>query len=130
MKRAYPVARLMDVARLFESRSDAALRDMFRVVGASHLPERWRRGVELLAAQVQLGRDFEERALRAARKGEWKETRESIRIALEHLKPTRTKLRVEFAEPARGSMDLGAWVIKEARRVAMRTSEQIRAKRL
>jgi len=120
----------MDVARLFESRSDTALRNMFRVAAASHLPQQWRTGVESLSQQVQLGRDYEEQALRAARKGQWKEAREFIRMALETLKPTRTSLRVEFAEPAQGSMDLGAWVIKEARRVAKRTSEQIQAKRL
>jgi len=130
MKQAYPVARLMDVARLFESRSDAALRQMFRIAAANHLPQQWRSGVESLAQQVQLGRAYEDQARRAARRVEWKEARESIRKALETLKPTRTRVRVEFAQPSEGSMDLGAWVIKEARRVARRTSEQIQAKRL
>ena len=130
MKRAYPVTRLMDVARLLESRSDAALQDMFEVAAASHLPESWRRGVDELAKQVQRGRGLESQALLAARKGDWKQARELIRAATETFTSTRTTLCVKFAEPAEGSFDLGAWVIKEARRSARRTRDNIRAKRL
>ncbi len=129
MKTTYPVARLMDVARLLESRSDAALRDMFRVAGAKHLPKYWRDGVERLAKQIQEGRGLEVQALLAARRGEWKDARELIRAATDSVKSTRTKLRVTFAKPTRGSMDLGAWVLKEARRSVRRSAEKIEARR-
>ncbi|SRR6266571_923920 len=130
MKRAYPIARLMDVARLLDSSSDAALQGMFRVAAASHLPDRWRLGVKRLAKQVQRGRDYQARALQAARKGHWKQAKDLIREATDTLKAAPTGLRVKFAEPALGSVDLGTWVIKAARRSAKRTSDMIRAKRL